>query len=317
MKNSISINFILHERYDYFVNNIKQIIKLNQESKDKLIINLLVSLESSNLKETVDVLKQNGIKINVFKIHGHNNYMNKIYTALDNAGEYSISIDEDIFIPYNVWEYFIDNISILDDNKNLFLSPIVTNGIPSVDLFSDCFLTEDEKTKLESIYLKTYIPNIWGADYNILKNNTIDAQKWDRNDFYKNVESLNHYYKGVHPVRFSYEAQKFLNDICISRIESITNCKEFSLLKIKRPYFCNSVFGIKSDTWKNILLNNKHLMRDSFDEVPLNLYMNQNNLNMVFIDKGVAFHPSYNTINVFGYDYSTLSNDFFNNEYFK
>lgn len=316
MKNKISINFILHERYNYFINNIKEFIKLKKDSKDKLIINLLVSFESQNLKQTVDFLKINGIKVNAFKINGNNNYMYKIYTALENSGEYSISIDEDIFIPCNVWEYFINNISILDDNENLFLSPIVTNGIPSVDLFTKYFLNDDENNKLENIYLKTYIPNIWGVDYDILKENTINAKKWDSNYFYKNVNKIDHYYKGVHPVRFSYEAQKFLNDICISNIKKIVNCNDFSLLKIKRPYFCNSVFGIKTDTWKCIL-KDASLMKDSFDEVPLNLYMRENNLNMVFIDKGVAFHPSYNTVNVFGYDYSNLSNDFFKNEYFK
>lgn len=316
MKNNISINFILHERYSYFINNIKEFAKLTKNSKDKLLINLLVSFESQNLKEAIDILNYNEIRANIFKINGNNNYMYKIYTALENSEKYSISIDEDVFLSSNVWEYFINNISVLEDDENLFLSPTLTTGIPSVDLFAKNFLNNEENDKLENIYLKTYIPNTNGADYDILKENTINAKKWNIEAFYKNVNKINHYYKGVHPIRFSYEAQKFLNDICISNIKKIINCKDFSLLKIKRPYFCNNVFGIKTDTWKYILKDDS-LIRDCFDEVPLNLYMQQNNLNMVFIDKGVAFHPSFNTINSLGYNYSDLSDEFFNNEYFK
>ena len=315
-KNITSINFILHERHDYFTHSIKELLKLKDSIKNKVIVNVLTSFEFFGLKQLVDLLKEHGIKFNAFKINSDRNYMNKILTAIDNGGEYSISIDEDVFIPYKTWEYFIDNVSILDDDSNLFLSPTITSGIPSVDIFADDFLSDNEKNEIETIYLKTRIPNIWGCDYSKLNNHTVNCGKWDCVKFYEEVKNVDHFYKGVHPVRFSYQAQKHLNDICMSRIDEISNRDVFSLVKIKRPYFCNSVFAIRTDVWKDIV-NNKELFKDEFDEVPMNLHMQNNDLNMVFIKNGVAFHPSYNTINVFGYNYKEISDNFFNNAYFK
>ena len=43
--------------------------------------------------------------------------MDKIYAAFNNSGEYIISIDEDIFIPTNVWNYFISNVNVLDNHS--------------------------------------------------------------------------------------------------------------------------------------------------------------------------------------------------------
>ena len=318
MKNTknTSINFIIHERYDYISHSIKELLKLKDSIKDKILVNILASSEFSSFKKMVDDLKSANIKVNAFKITGDDNYMRKILTAIENGEEYSISIDEDVFIPYKTWEYFIENVSILDDSENLFLSPTITSGIPSVDLFVENFLNEDERNKLENIYLETHIPNIWGCNYERLNDHTINSKKWNCDAFYDEVRNVDHYYKGVHPVRFSRKAQNYLNDICIGKLKEISNIDNFSLIKIKRPYFCNSVFAIKTETWENIL-NDQRLIKDGFDEVPMNLYMQEKNLNMVFIKNGVAFHPSYNTINVFGHNYEELSNNFFNNEFFK
>ena len=307
----VTVNFILHERLDYFEKTLKQLINNSNNIKKDLGINLLVSNKNDNLKNYVNLLNDNNILTKAFLIRSGNNYMDKIYTAFVNSGEYIISIDEDIFIPTNVWNYFINNVNILDKSENLFLSPIITTGIPSVDLFEDNFLEENEKQQLHNFYLKTNIPNIWGADYTILNNHTVNSNKWNCENFYNDVYKINHHYKGVHPVRFSYEAQEFLNNICIKKIDKFSSIKNFSLKFLDRPYFCNSVFAVKKNDWENIIYN-EYLFKDSFDEVPLNLHMLNNKLKMVFIENGIAVHPSYNTINIYGHNYKNLSDSFFN-----
>lgn len=312
----VTINFILHERHHYLKVVARELAKLSLATKQLIGINLLVSKSDDCLENTVKLLKHAGIDVSVFLHKTENNYMQKIYTAFQNSGEYIISIDEDIFIPKNVWEYFITNISILDNSEYAFLSPIINTGIPSVDLFTSHFLNQAESEELANIYTSTHIPNIWGADYSDLNRFTTGSNTWDSNGFYNAVDKINHHYKGVHPLRFSYAAQKFVNSFCIKNIDHIVEQSAFSMNVIERPYFCNSVFGIKKDLWEKIIFN-RELFRDDFDEVPLNLYIKNNNLKMVFINNGIAIHPSYNTVNIYGHNYEELSDEFFQHEYFK
>jgi len=311
----ISINCIIHDRYLYIKSFINEIIKISANIKNNLTVNLLVSSTTRDWKTDKQLLSNNNIKCNVFYIPG-GDYMAKIRTAIENTGEYAIKLDEDIFIPSQVWEYFLSNLHVLDDPKNLFISPLLSTGIPTVDVFVEQFLTTEQRDQLYKIYLETRLPSIWGADYSKLEQHTIKAQSWNSENFYKEVDKIEHHYRGVHPVRFSPVAQNFINKCVKNNFNKILQTSNFSLFTDKKPYFCNSVFGIRKDVWLNIL-NDASLFKDTFEEVPLNLYMKNNNLNMVFINNGFGVHPSYNTINVFGTNYKTISDSFFDHDYFK
>jgi len=310
-----SINYILHDRPNYAYTFIKEISKINESLKSEIIVNLLTTPTSKDWKPEVDKLRATGIKTNCFSVTSGNNYMAKIKQGVSVETEYCIKLDEDIFLPANLWEYFLTNIDILQDDNNAFLSPLLSTGIPTVDYFSESFLTQEEKTHLYKIYLATSIPSVWGADYSMLAKHTINAEVWNSTEFYNTVTGLEHYYRGVHPVRFSPEAQTFINNCVIKNLDKIINEKDYKLFTDKKPYLCNSVFGIKRSTWLKILSDDS-LFKDEFEEVPLNLYIRQNNLNMVFISKGFAVHPSYNTIGIFGVDYKQISDKFFAHEYF-
>jgi hypothetical protein len=288
---------------------------LDCKTKSFINLNLLVTDYNKEFEEFVQVLRVNNLEVNVFQVTGENNYMGKIHTAIKNSATYSVSIDEDIFIPCNAWQYFLNHIEILDDVSNMILSPTITTGIPSVDIFAENFLTQPEREKLESLYSDVIIPNIWGADYSSLVKHTHNT-KWCSTEFYKEVSKIDHHYRGVHPVRFSHQAQKFINDICIENIDKICNINEFSIVPVKRPYFCNSVFGIRTELWE-LIVHDKSLFRDEFDEVPMNLYMREHDLNLLFINNGFAIHPSYNTIDIYGHKYSDLSDEFFHSTYFQ
>jgi len=311
---TVSINYILHNR-PYISSFKKEIANISSKVKSNLTINLLVSNLNRDWKADKEDLEKCGIKTNVFLVEG-GNYMLKILTGIDSYSEYSIKLDEDIFLSTAVWDFFLDNIDILENETNLFLSPILNNGIPSVDLFIDQFCNAEEKQILNKIFLRTSLPSIWGADYSKLENHTTKAHHWSSENFYNEVAKINHYYKGVHPVRFSADAQNYILDVVLKRFDKILNCSNMSFFYDKKPYFCNSVFGIKTETWHKIV-NDKSLFKDEFEEVPLNLYREENNLSMVFINNGFGVHPSYNTINVFGADYKELSDRFFSHEYFK
>jgi len=65
---------------------------------------------------------------------------------------------------------------------------------------------------------------------------------------------------------------------------------------------------IKTNTWKKIVYD-QSLFVDRFDEVPLNRYRLNNNLNMIFIENAYGVHPSYNWIGM--EKYRELSDKFF------
>lgn len=307
----ISINFILHDRFGYFSSSIKELYNIDSDIKSQVRLNLLTTNYDYAFENLVNEIEKQGFETHVVQIRGRNNYINKIHAALNNSSEYAISVDEDIFIPSKVWQYFLASLDILNDSSILFLAPTISTGIPSVDLFAEQFLSKEEQVILNKFYLQTHIPNMWGADYSSLNQYTTDVTEWNYMKFYNGVESIDHHYRGVHPVRFSYDAQKFLNEMCINNLSRICSSEDFSIKTLKRPYFCNSVFGIRVDTWKKII-EDTTLYRDEFDEVPLNLYMRNNELQMAFINNGFAIHPSYNTINIYGHSYSDLSDEFFN-----
>jgi hypothetical protein len=309
-----SINYILHDRPNYAHTFIKEIVKIKSSLREEIVVNLLTTPNCKDWSKEVKQLQESGIRTNYYSIPD-GSYMAKIKQGVSCETEYCIKLDEDIFLSSNLWEFFLDNIDILQDDKNVIFSPILSTGIPTVDYFSEEFLEEDERATLYNIYLKTHIPSIWGADYAPLEEHTINASAWNSVNFYNAVNRIEHHYRGVHPVRFSPEAQTFINSCVVNRLEKIVNENNFSTFVDNKPYICNSVFAIKRDTWLKIL-SDKSLFRDEFEEVPLNLYMRQNNLNMIFINNGFAVHPSYNTLGTFGVDYKQISDKFFAHEYF-
>jgi hypothetical protein len=218
--------------------------------------------------------------------------MNKIKSLINSEYKYSCSMDDDILIPSYLWDYIIENLEILDDEKNLFIAPLISNGIPSVDLFIDDFCTPNERESLHSIFMKTRIENLWGANYEVLNK---ERTTWGI-DFYDDVRKIDHYYKGIHPVRVSVDAHKKLAEIICRNSDKLMSMNNYRMEKIKFPYFCNSFYFIKTDVWKKII-SNESLFRDPYDEVPLNLYMENNDLNMIFVRNGFCLHMAYNTIN--------------------
>jgi hypothetical protein len=291
----IQINILAHnlDRFEFFSRSLEELKKI----KNKELIKIVVALTSeSNLWEIkMHEFKELGFDFNLIYNQGVDssglNYMNKIYSLINSDCEYSCSIDDDILISSYLWDYIIENINVLDNEENLLITPLISNGIPTVDFFVEDFYTLEEREVIHNIFKTTYIDNYWGVNYSSLN---YKKSEWNM-DFYSKVKEINHYYKGIHPVRISEEAhQNIAENICNKR-EFFMSKQDYRLEFHKLPYFCNSFFFIKTSVWKKII-EDQSLFRDPFDEVPLNLYMEKNNLNMVIVRNGFCIHMAYNTI---------------------
>lgn len=256
-------------------------------------------------KECCAELCAAGIETEITVTTGGDNYMQKIEFAQTQKCEYAISMDEDLWFNENVLDFMIDKADeVLSKPENLVLTPILSNGIPTCDMFVEDFMTPEQQAEVNSMIVKTEIPDMWGANYQKLNRATTRAGGiWSPDLYYSLVKDIRHHYKGIHPVRINFELNKRINDIILADWDKFVNVPYEKLYaqETKHPYLCNSVFVIKADRWRGIIAD-KSLFRDPFDEVPLNLYREQNNLNWVFVRHGYCMHMIYNTVSQFGYE---------------
>jgi len=289
------IHYLTDERRHY---TFPHFIKLLNESKYKNEWSLLI-LTNSNDEEFYETeLKNVNIGSNIIKVANENNYLVKVDVAINIATQnnipYMMKCDNDIFLKAQTLDYMIENLDLLNNTPHLTIGPVLTSGIPGVEYFCDEFLDKDAQNTIKQMFLKTVFYNRDGAIYTSLNQHTINSSEWNKREYFNSVRQLEHHYKGIHPIRINEESLQFLNNYIIDNKERFM--KEYSLDIIKddeSPYLCNSIFCIKTETYKTIV-NDNSLYVDGFEEVPLNKYAWKNNMNHLFIKNGFAIHMYYN-----------------------
>ncbi len=340
MNKKISINYIVYIRSHYTDTLIQQLIKIKEENKKDIQLNILHSgmLDIQGAPSLLSapchrdweadkvLLEANGIKTNIISQPNPGSFMEKIRLGIDNSGEYFYRLDEDRFIPHHVWDYVIENVDILEDDNNLILSPIDSTGIPCTDWFVEQFFSEKDKNLLFDMF-KTIkiIPNdpvTPTADHSIANKATVDSdpnKPWDYNLFYQLIGQSDHHYRGIHPVRISGKIQELMVDMIIKNKDKLLSKHDYEMFSIQlkpptperpndRPYHCNGNWVMKTETYKNIV-SDLSLFVDKFEEVPFNKYAKQHGLDLVFIKNAFIVHPSYNSAGLTFY--RTLSDKFF------
>jgi hypothetical protein len=190
-----------------FKRKIKLLILLNIYSKNDETKKFLINIIN---KKLVD------IEYDIIQFENKNNYINKIKYLINygktNNFTYCLKYDNDIIMNNYTLDYLISNVNILEKSDNLYLSPILSSGIPTVDLFIDCFFNETEKKTINNIFKNTKMPDkLWGFDYSKLNNHTLNADEWKINEYLDTLDSLPCHYKGIHPIRINKEAIQYMN----------------------------------------------------------------------------------------------------------
>ncbi len=272
-------------------------LHLLNSSLNKTLFKLLILTHTNDSDFYNNELKNISLNAEIINVDPNNNYLQKIFIAnnyaLENNIPYMMKCDNDIFITSQTLDFMIDNLDKLNDN-HLTIGPILSNGIPTVEYFIDGFMDNENKTKLQNIFLETEFYNRDGASYLELNKHTIHSNSWDKFQFFNSVRNMNHHYKGVHPVRISNNSIKFINDYIIDNKERFFENKQFGIIDNNdSPYLCNSIYCIKTDVYHKII-NDNSLYVDDFDEVPLNKYAWNNNMNHLFVENGFGIHITYN-----------------------
>ena len=273
-------------------------IEMLNKSERKNKFKLLILTHTNDSQFYIEQLQKGDICYDIKNVPANNNYLVKVNYACEYAEQASIpylmKCDNDIFIKSQTLDYMIDNLNLLENSRHLTLGPVLTSGIPGIEYFKEEFLDESAQKHIEQMFLKTTFYNRDGASYEFLNQNTLGSNEWTKDVFFNNVKSMNHHYKGIHPIRINEESLQFLNTYIINNKERFMKNYELSIIdNDNSAYLCNSVFCIKTDTYKKII-SNKSLYVDDFEEVPLNKYAWNNNMNHLFVKNGFAIHMYYN-----------------------
>jgi len=273
-------------------------IEMLNKSQKKTEWKLLILTHTNDNNFYIENLKNYDIQYDINNVEPGNNYMRKVFFATEyaeiNEIPYLMKCDNDIFLKAQTLDFMIDNLSLLENGNHLTIGPVLTSGIPGIEYFKEQFLDNEAQNRLDDLFLQTVFYNRDGANYEFLNQYSLNAKIWDKTEFFNSVKYMNHHYKGIHPIRVNEESLAFLNDYIIQNKERFMKAYELDVIcDNNSPYLCNSIFCIKTDIYKKILLDNS-LFVDCFDEVPLNKYAWKNNMNHLFVKNGYAIHMYYN-----------------------
>ena len=273
-------------------------IEMLNKSQKKNKWTLLILTHSDDSQFYSEQLQNSDIHHEIKNVPVDNNYLIKVNYACSYAEtfhfSYVMKCDNDIFIKAQTLDYIIDNLHLLESSKHLTICPVLTSGIPGSEYFKEEFLDKVAQTEIEQLFLKTNFYDRDGASYDYLNQNTLYSTEWNKDIFFNNVKSMDHYYKGIHPIRINEESLQFLNTYIINNKDRFMHDYELSIIdNDNSPYLCNSIFGIKTEKYREII-SNQSLYVDGFEEVPLNKYAWNNNMNNLFVKNGFAIHMYYN-----------------------
>lgn len=288
----ISINYFPNKRFYFFPLIYHFLKQIKNENKEKIILNILTVKKNSDYFKPYESNSDN-IKINVIIFNDGFNYTEKLTHVLNLDYEYSVKLDEDCFINNHVWDYMIENVSVLDNDENLLFAPLLSTTIPSCDEFINGFFDDNEISEIHNLFLNQEMPNgLFNVDYSPLNSHTIHSKKWNYHEYYKGLELLPTDTKGMHPVRISYNAQMKINEFILNKYKLLLNKNDYSFFEINSPYFTNNTFFIKTSTWKKVYYD----FGGVYDEIPISNYKRINNKKFIFVKNSFSVHTMFNTV---------------------
>jgi len=306
--------FLLTNNDRHFVFD-KLILEINKSKYSKNIFLLIVN-SKNNFDYYNKQLLIKGIRYKLSYIEcPKHDYLPKvkyaISYALKNKFDYIMKCDNDMIISCYTFDSIFENLSYLDNPKNLTLSPTISTGIPSCEYFIDDFLNDDEAKEVREEFKKCQFTKMKRImDYTPLnKFSILNKKEWNYNDFFSYldtyIDGLKYgekdrtklgyckHYKGIHPIRYGYGNDKINNLIIKNKHKFFMKQNKYEIIEDNKPYLCDMCFVIKTGNY-NKLINKEKLIIDGCDEVPLNRFKRKYGLKHLIIRFGYAIHITYN-----------------------
>jgi hypothetical protein len=282
---------------------LDQFSKIKKDNLEKISLHVYINaLDESKWVEELTDKKYQNIDITI-QCMTDDEYIKKVQLAHESDCEYSCKWDDDTFINSYVWDYMIENVSVLDKEDISVLIPIIQNGIPTVDFFIEDFLSEEEKLEAYKIFLSEGVKNnlhIWGCDYRKVQQYIDSKSEWDYNEYWNFIDKFNpieninlpNYMslaKGFHPARFSYTYNSYITQKLIENKNLIFDKREYHIMDHNSVYFCNNLTFIKTSFWKE----SQSTFRDGWDEGQMNVYSLAQKKKPAYVRNCCGIHMAY------------------------
>lgn len=278
-------------RIPFCFKNIDEILKIDSNLLSKIKLNVYTNDELYPIWKFKETDLEKFSSYNIITQFG-NHYMNRTHHAASSNCKYSCRLDDDIFMSSYVWEYVMNNITILDNSDVGVLNPILTTSTFSCELFINQFLNSEQQEYIFSIFKRDNIySNIWGIDYSPIHVIISNTPKWDGFLVFNELRKLPTFFRGVHPIRFSSEANESLAKMVLGNFEKIQKRHEYSIVNMVGYHDTHFMF-FTTELWKNSLKKSY----DSFDEISINQYCRENNLSMSYINNGFGIHMCHGIV---------------------
>lgn len=279
-----------NDRHFYFDKFIEEIFKCKNINK----LHLLIVNSTNNMTYYNNFIINKNLSFECVEVNcPKHNYLPKVRYAIDYAMKkdykYIFKCDNDMIIPAYTIDYVIENISQLDKNY-LTLSPTISTGMPSVEYFINEVLTPEECDLMRKEFSKcifNYQPGIF--DYRFLNN--IQNKSWDYTNFFRIINEMNTWYKGVHPIRYGF-GNDLLNELLIKYKSKIFETKNCTINADNSHYIANMCFFISTTNYNN-LINVENLEVNGCDDVQLFRYSQKYNIKHGIVSNGFAIHVAY------------------------
>lgn len=225
------------------------------------------------------------------RIYGRKSYWAKAVIAYTSRSSFMIKVDDDIYMSKESWLTFFSEVSKLEDFD--ICSPVISSGIPSVELFLDNYCTVSEARSVRARFERVEFPkSLWGVDYSSLNG----QYKIGPSQFRNSVSALSTVFKGIHPARIDSESQRMLLDLAFEALDRGRVKNETSIEK-SDTYFCNNIFGIRRQAAWGLLIGTLlgRFRFDGYDELAVNGLLSSKKASNVVVLDCLAVHPSFNS----------------------
>jgi hypothetical protein len=226
------------------------------------------------------------------KVRVVDSYWMKALRTYSSRSEVILKVDDDIFMSEDSWSSLLDQ-ALIGDDATIY-SPVVSTGVPSVELFMEQYLTESEEIELRALLAKVQFPEkLWSVDYTSLNGKYQEGY----GEFLYSVANLRTDYLGIHPVRISHEAQALLLEHGLTALKRGIVREPNEDLELSSTYFCNNVFSIPRPMARRLLLGLlfRKFRYDGYDELGINWLLSEGGATHQILKKALALHPSFNS----------------------
>lgn len=236
----------------------------------------------------------------------HGGYMSKIHEMVQVSRARNLShmlkVDDDLlFEPAGLAAYLRAACYLRQRRKCSFLGPLVSTGIPSVELFSRRYYSPEEQAELGRCFSSVTMPEQpWQVYESNLSTLNPLPEPWNGSEFYRRVALLSTPLKGVHPVRLnngtcSAIAARLVSEL-LERAENVLVPPvvnfEIDIPDPPYPYLCSMIWLSRRDDFERMLASRANFIYRSEE-----IYMAQWNKRMhrqtCFVHPTLVVHTGY------------------------